>query len=273
MRSVHLTRGRPTGGDQPFSVDDAWVDVGASSRAQAESLGLLLLSPVALTKRPIRYGENDASLAAPSAGRRAACAALVAAASGSPKVQGTVVVAFAVQLLQAGRPGLQALGALHGPFAYVHEVTIPTTFDETTVETVSLDSVNAQVAALRAWMGPTLGFDLDPDSRFVSQSVAPKPEPLNQQDRRGGKRYPHAHRVVWCIGLGRTGARRRLEAPALVGEAGDRTAGNLWVKVGTGDPLVVVRGAPGRDRLPHRLDPRRRLARGQPARWVLPFPL
>jgi len=30
VRSTHLTRGRPTGAEAPFSVDNAYVDVGAN---------------------------------------------------------------------------------------------------------------------------------------------------------------------------------------------------------------------------------------------------
>src|SRR5262245_13148751 len=157
VRSVHLTRGRPAGADQPFTVDDAWVDVGVSSRAQAESLGILLLSPVALTKRPTRYGPHDGLLAGPFVGRRAACAALLVAASGSPNVQGTVVVAFAVQTLQAGQPGVAALAALHGPFRETKEASVPSTFDETTVETVSLDTIQNAAIVLRTWLGPDAG--------------------------------------------------------------------------------------------------------------------
>ncbi|MBA2626414.1 MAG: hypothetical protein H0U85_00215, partial [Gemmatimonadales bacterium] len=77
VRSTHLTRGR-TVADEPFTADNAYVDLGARSGAEVSLLGVRMLSPVALAKRPHRYG--DSLLAAPSAGRRAACAALVIAA-------------------------------------------------------------------------------------------------------------------------------------------------------------------------------------------------
>src|SRR5512147_600149 len=54
VRSVHLTRGRAAG-EQPFSVDDAWVDVGAASAAEITELGIEVLAPVTLAKRPQRY--------------------------------------------------------------------------------------------------------------------------------------------------------------------------------------------------------------------------
>lgn len=63
-------------------VDQLWVDVGVSSRSEAESLGITLLDPV-LADRPAWTFEGNA--AGPAAGARAACAAVVAAASsGAP---------------------------------------------------------------------------------------------------------------------------------------------------------------------------------------------
>jgi putative aminopeptidase FrvX len=116
VRSIHLTRGRNAPSDSLFSVDDAYVDVGAESRAQAMTLGLRVLSPVTLAKRPNPYG--DRLLAAPVVGRRAACAALVLAVRQSrvrAKLIPPVTVAFAVQ---QGIPelGLGPLANTSGPF-------------------------------------------------------------------------------------------------------------------------------------------------------------
>ncbi|MFN2571772.1 MAG: hypothetical protein ABR537_09205 [Gemmatimonadales bacterium] len=151
VRSTHLTRGRPTGAEAPFSVDAAYVDVGASSRDEVLALGVAVLTPVAITKRPQRYG--DRLLAAPSAGRRSACAALAAAALSKPRVRGTVVVAFAVQSLYSDTAGLQAVQHLQGPFAETRQAIVPAKFPDTAVETVSLRDVNALVADLVKWMG------------------------------------------------------------------------------------------------------------------------
>src|SRR6266704_1577601 len=150
VRSTHLTRGRPTGNEAPFTVDNAYVDVGAASRDEVLALGISLLSPVALTKRPQRYGNG--LLAAPNAGRRAACAALAAAALSHPRVRGTVVVAFTVQSLYADTAGLKTIVNLQGPFSDTRMVTVPSKFAETTVETVSLRDVNALTADLVRWM-------------------------------------------------------------------------------------------------------------------------
>ncbi|HET7250570.1 MAG TPA: M20/M25/M40 family metallo-hydrolase [Gemmatimonadales bacterium] len=238
VRSVHLTRGRSGGADQPFTVDDAWVDVGVQSRAQAESLGILLLSPVASAKRPLRYGQSDGLLAGPFVGRRAACAALIDAASGSPKVQGTVVVAFAVQTLQAGRPGVGSLAALHGPFAETKEAAVAASFDETAVETVSLDAIRSEAVALRTWLGPDAGSPPERVTALPERAAARPPAPLG--------RIAEAESVIGTLveAYGVSGAEGPVRdavsklLPAWTKQQTD-TAGNLWVRVGTGDPQVV----------------------------------
>lgn len=151
VRSTHLTRGRPTGNEAPFTVDNAYVDIGATSRDEVLSLGVSLLTPVSLTKRPLRYG--DRLLAAPNAGRRAACAALASAALSRPRVRGTVVVAFTVQSLYADTAGLKTIVNLQGPFTEARAVTVPSKYGETMVETVGLRDVDALMADVVKWMG------------------------------------------------------------------------------------------------------------------------
>jgi endoglucanase len=116
VRSIHLTRGRPASSDAPFTVDDAYVDVGARSRADVTALGIGVLAPVTLAKQPHRYG--DGLLAAPVAGRRAACAALLVAVKQSAlraKLLPPVTVAFVVEQELAER-GLATLANELGPF-------------------------------------------------------------------------------------------------------------------------------------------------------------
>jgi putative aminopeptidase len=151
VRSTHLARGRPAATEAPFTVDNAWVDVGATSRAEVEALGLGVLTPVALTKRPLRYGSG--LLAAPGAGRRTACAALAAAALANPRVRGTVVVAFTVQSLYAVNAGLNSVKNLQGPFDETRELTLAGKFSDTAVETVTLADAEALVTDLVRWMG------------------------------------------------------------------------------------------------------------------------
>ena len=120
VRSIHLTRGRGTTGEGGFTVDSAYVDIGAASRAEVAGAGVEVLSPVALAKRPQRYGSD--LLAAPMAARRTACAALAVAARGATAEQGmvprgeSVVVAFVVEQDLTAR-GLGTLAHARGPFA------------------------------------------------------------------------------------------------------------------------------------------------------------
>lgn len=149
VRSTHLTRGRNPN-EAPFTVDNAYVDVGAASAAEVAALGLRSLSPVALTKHPLLYGSN--LVAAPAAARRAGCSAVAHAVLAHPKVNGTVVVAFTVQSLQGGNPGLQSVMQLQGPFADTLLVTLPGKYPNTAAETVSFSEVGALESHVVAWM-------------------------------------------------------------------------------------------------------------------------
>ena len=152
VKSTHLTRGRvgPGAPDPVFTVDNAYVDVGASSAAEVQGLGIALLAPVSLAKRPHLYGER--LLAAPAAGRRTACAALAAAVASKPNVKGTVVVAFTVQSLYATDAGLGSLKALLGPFEDIKTAALPARYVDTAVETVALADADRLVREIVQWM-------------------------------------------------------------------------------------------------------------------------
>src|SRR5882724_190778 len=152
VKSTHLTRGRSAPGtpDPVFTVDNAYVDVGASSAADAQGLGIAVLAPVSLAKRPQLYGER--LLAAPVAGRRAACAALAAAVQAKPKVKGTVVVAFTVQSLYTRNAGLASVKALLGPFDDIKTAALPGRYADTAVETVALADADRLVREIAQWM-------------------------------------------------------------------------------------------------------------------------
>jgi putative aminopeptidase FrvX len=180
VRSIHLTRGRDpiVGG---FTVDSAMVDVGAASKAEAESLGIRTLAPVTLSKRPHRYGGDR--LAAPLAGRRAACAALVVAARQVAARQGmiprrqSVVIAFLVEY-QLSIRGLGTLAHSAGPFqetlilgeesaetaglgqqlsalGAVTAKSLPLRYAGTPVESVVLSDVERLADELASWIGAT----------------------------------------------------------------------------------------------------------------------
>jgi putative aminopeptidase FrvX len=183
VRSIHLTRGR-TVTDTPFTVDDAYVDVGASTREEATRLGIAVLAPVTLAKRPHHYG--DGLLAAPVAGRRAACAALLQAVHQSilrAKLIPPLMVGFAVEHELSER-GLGTLATTYGPFdetlivdggpgprgrfqqgpdqdtsdrwpglGRVTQWSLPVTYRGTQVETVSLADADSLQVALVKWIG------------------------------------------------------------------------------------------------------------------------
>jgi putative aminopeptidase FrvX len=183
VRSIHLTRGRKPA-DEPFTVDDAYVDVGVGSRAEAAGLGIAVLAPVTLAKRPHRYG--DGLLAAPAVGRRAACAALLLAVRQSilgAKAIPPVTVAFAVEqelserglgtlanangpfdetLIVDGGPGVRG-GLLQGPerdtaarwpaLGRVTRWSLPVTYGGTPVETVRMGDAESLRDALVRWIG------------------------------------------------------------------------------------------------------------------------
>ena len=116
VRSIHLTRGRDDSSSTPFTVDDAFVDVGATTVRQVKALGIDVLAPVTLIKRPYVYG--DGLVAAPNAGRRAACAALLLAVHQSvtrAKLLPPVTVGFTVEQRLSER-GLATLSSADGPF-------------------------------------------------------------------------------------------------------------------------------------------------------------
>ncbi|HKV75646.1 MAG TPA: hypothetical protein VJN95_14090 [Gemmatimonadales bacterium] len=150
VRSTHLARGRSSA-DDPFSVDGAYVDVGAASPSEVDKLGIGVLAPVALTKRPHRYGTD--LLAAPGAGRRAACAALASSAIRTHNVSGQTVVAFTVEELFTRR-GLLSVGNMMGPFAQTYLVGAVSSPARGLVITTDTASRNPSLGAVTRWYLP-----------------------------------------------------------------------------------------------------------------------
>lgn len=166
VRSIHLTRGRDAGTDDPFSIDDARVDVGAVAATGAKALGVDVLTPVTLAKKPLRYGSG--LLAAPMAGRRAACAALVLAAREARPQGGTVVVAFVTEQNLSQR-GVRTVRRTQGPFAEERMVDggtgapgaptetkdgwlLPAAYASMPVETISLAGSDSLRARIGRWI-------------------------------------------------------------------------------------------------------------------------
>lgn len=186
VRSIHLTRGRGAAAEGAFTVDSAYLDIGAASRAEVADAGVGVLSPLALARRPQRYGRD--LLAAPMAARRTACAALVLAARrvaaerGMVPANERVVIAFVVEQELGGR-GLGTLANASGPFGEtlivdgapgepgalvrgldslaarwpglgaVTRWSLGARYAGTPVETTSLGGADSLRTALAAWIG------------------------------------------------------------------------------------------------------------------------
>jgi putative aminopeptidase FrvX len=102
VKSTHLQRGRVANAP-PATLDDLWVDVGATSRAEVQRLGIEMLNPVVRDVGGWSYGEF---VAGPLAGVRVGCAAVASAAQGSVR-QGEAI--FLLTTLRSfGHDGLEA---------------------------------------------------------------------------------------------------------------------------------------------------------------------
>jgi putative aminopeptidase FrvX len=117
LPSVHLIQGRPLP-DTPFRIADAYVDVGAQNAAEVAALGIRLLDPAVLVRRPLRLA--DGLVAGPGARIKGAALALAEAArrfraAGGAPGAGTVVFAWTTQGL-FDEAGLKYLSRQRGPF-------------------------------------------------------------------------------------------------------------------------------------------------------------
>jgi len=103
--STHLQRGRDAS-TAIKGLDDLWVDVGASSRADVEKLGIRLLDTVGLRERVQRLaGGRTAGVAAQARGSALALVNLVAGAGAAqaPAITGTLTIAWVAQGLFGDR--------------------------------------------------------------------------------------------------------------------------------------------------------------------------
>ncbi len=120
------------------SVDQLWVDLGVSSRAQVAQLGVSLLDPV-VADRPLWTYAGHA--AGPAAGARAGCAA-VASASQATIARGRTTFVLSTQR-SFGWVGLGAVLARLGP---INQLTL---FDEGRAASVATTVPAARLGALR----------------------------------------------------------------------------------------------------------------------------
>ncbi|MBW8876898.1 MAG: M20/M25/M40 family metallo-hydrolase [Acidobacteria bacterium] len=118
LPSVHLQQGSAAPPDRPFQVEDLYLDAGAENAGEVAALGIRLMDPVALIRRPMRLAGGF--LAAPAAARKGACVALADAARRyRPRPgSGTVVFAWTAHDL-LNRAGLIHVFRRQGPFREV----------------------------------------------------------------------------------------------------------------------------------------------------------
>jgi putative aminopeptidase len=120
LPSVHLQQGAKGLREQPFSAEDLYIDAGAESAAEVAAMGIRLIDPVALIRRPSKMAGG--LVAAPAAAQKGACAALADAArrysAKSSAGPGTVVFAWTVSD-GLNRAGLQRIARERGPFQEV----------------------------------------------------------------------------------------------------------------------------------------------------------
>ena len=176
VHSIHLD-----GLVERFTDESAFVDIGATSAARARHAGVRILAPVTLAKRPHRYGRD--LVAAPNAGQRLGCAALLGAAReavaarsdrvGAVHSAGTVVVAFTVGQRMRGL-GVSAVARTFGPFQETLSVlqpeqnlparmpfgqpgrrSLPVRYAGTPVETAALGDADSLRRELRHWIAGT----------------------------------------------------------------------------------------------------------------------
>ena len=101
VKSTHLQRGRV--GSSPATLDDLWVDVGATSREDVQRLGIEMLDPVV---REFQEWNYDEFVAGQLAGARVGCAAVASAARGQVTSGETI---FLITTLKGfGYDGLEA---------------------------------------------------------------------------------------------------------------------------------------------------------------------
>lgn len=125
--STHLSRSRAERFQDgpPLQWQDTYIDVGVETVTEVGELGIRLLDPVTLIKRPIILQKK--MIAAPSIQSKAACIALVDAARRLSKVQikGTVVFAWTVLETLNGKGLETVLNSYDGVFneAYIFSPT------------------------------------------------------------------------------------------------------------------------------------------------------
>ncbi len=167
VKSTHLQRGRAA--NAPVTtLEDIWVDVGATSAADVKQLGIEMLNPVVRDAVGWSYADY---VAGPLAGVRVGCAAVATAANG--RVERGETIFMLTTLRSFGHDGLEA--ALRG-LGKVDEVTVVEQVAETDDGSSTLvQRLVQRPAALPASTGLTTWNMIAPRVRYggtLVESVA-----------------------------------------------------------------------------------------------------
>ena len=161
VKSTHLQRARPT---NITTLEDLWVDVGATSKAAVARLGIRILDPIVRDAPAWSYGDY---VAGQSAGVRAGCAAIAGAAQGNVNKGETI---FLLTMLRSfGHDGLEA--ALRD-LGRVDEVTL---LDQTAEGANTSEGVSIRKVEKPAFLPETTGLTsitvIAPRVRFAGSLV------------------------------------------------------------------------------------------------------
>ena len=163
VKSIHLQRGRVA--NAPVTtLDDLWVDVGATSKAEVQRLGIEMLDPVVRDSSAWTYGNF---VAGPMAGVRVGCAAVAHAAHGQVSAGETI---FLLTTLRSfGHDGLEA--ALRS-IGRVDEVTL---LDQAAEDANSSESFTSRKVEKPLYLPESTGLSsltiLAPRVRFTGSLV------------------------------------------------------------------------------------------------------
>jgi putative aminopeptidase FrvX len=162
VKSTHLQRGRAA--NAPVTtLEDLWIDVGATSQAEVERLGIQMLDPVARESTGWSYGDF---VSGPFAGIRAGCAAVASASMG--QIRNGETIFLLATLRSFGHDGLEAALRTLGR---VDEVTL---VDQSPV-TGGSDSVVQRKAEKPPYLPESTGLTsltiLAPKTRFAGSLV------------------------------------------------------------------------------------------------------
>ena len=261
------------------TVGDLWVDVGAATAEEAESLGIRLLDAVSLRDRvqPLAGG-RVAGVAAQARAGAQALVEIVRAFSSAPIVTGTVTLAWVSQT-QFGTRGLSRLAQevrpdrvyLAGPTvarefppgwedAAIEVTSVPALFPETPVEVVDTRDVASLALRLAALAGlkPTpsnaIGITAGPAATTSSSSGPTTSNIVLEQlvELYGVSGHESPVRDA-LLSLLPSWARPRLTRRATsrspsAAEAGSCSSWHTWTKSGSRWPEFATMGAPGSGR-------------------------